>query len=164
MIELLTAAPADELYRRADQVRHDAVGDEVHLRGLIEFSNICRNDCMYCGIRRSNRKVQRYRMDDDELVETARRAVEMGFQTIVLQSGEDLHFDQSRMCRIIERIKAMDVALTLSIGERKGTYPGMLQKRQFRLIFVDDAHPFAWDPDAPGWPVQYDGQALTIKL
>ena len=55
-------------------------------------------------------------------------------------------------------------ARTLSIGERKGTYPGMLQKRQFRLIFVDDAHPFAWDPDAPGRPVQYDGQALTIKL
>lgn len=119
VIELLTAAPADELYRRADQVRHDAVGDEVHLRGLIEFSNICRNDCMYCGIRRSNRKVQRYRMDDDELVETARRAAEMGFQTIVLQSGEDMHFDQSRMCRIVERIKAMDVALTLSIGERE---------------------------------------------
>ena len=57
-----------------------------------------------------------------------------------------------------------NAARTLSIGERKGTYPGMLQKRQFRLIFVDDAHPFAWDPDAPGWPVQYDGQALTIKL
>ena len=54
MIELLTAAPADELYHRADQVRHDGVGDEVHLRGLIEFSNICRNDCMYCGIRRIN--------------------------------------------------------------------------------------------------------------
>ena len=57
-----------------------------------------------------------------------------------------------------------NAARTLSIGERKGTYPGMLQKRQFRLIFVDDAHPFAWDPDAPGRSVQYDGQALTIKL
>ena len=57
-----------------------------------------------------------------------------------------------------------DAARTLSIGERKGTYPGMLEKRQFRLIFVDEAHPFAWNPDAPGRPVQYDGQALTIKL
>ena len=118
VMELLTTAPADELYRRADRVRHDAVGDEVHLRGLIEFSNICRNDCMYCGIRRSNGKVKRYRLDDDELVETARRAAQLGFQTIVLQSGEDLHFDQARMCRIIERIKRLDVALTLSIGER----------------------------------------------
>lgn len=118
IIELLTAAPADELYRRADDVRREAVGDDVHLRGLIEFSNICRNDCLYCGIRRGNRQVQRYRMTDDELVETAKRAVALGFQTIVLQSGEDMHFNQARMCRIIEQIKRMDVALTLSVGER----------------------------------------------
>ena len=118
IIELLTEAPADELYRRADDVRREAVGDDVHLRGLIEFSNICRNDCLYCGIRRGNRQVQRYRMTDDELVETAKRAVALGFQTIVLQSGEDMHFDQARMCRIIEQIKRMDVALTLSVGER----------------------------------------------
>jgi biotin synthase len=118
IVGLLTTALAGDLYRRADRVRHDAVGDEVHLRGLIEFSNICRNDCLYCGIRRSNRHVQRYRMDDDELVETARRAAALGFQTIVLQSGEDLHFDQTRMCRIIEQIKRLDVALTLSVGER----------------------------------------------
>lgn len=118
IVELLTAVPADELYRRADDVRREAVGDDVHLRGLIEFSNICRNDCLYCGIRRGNRQVQRYRMTDDELVETAKRAVALGFQTIVLQSGEDMHFNQARMCRIIEQIKRMDVALTLSVGER----------------------------------------------
>ena len=118
IVGLLTTAPAEDLYQRADRVRHDTVGDEVHLRGLIEFSNICRNDCLYCGIRRSNRRVQRYRMDDDELVETARRAAALGFQTIVLQSGEDLHFDQARMCRIIEQIKRLDVAITLSVGER----------------------------------------------
>lgn len=118
IIELLTAAPADELYRRADDVRREAVGDAVHLRGLIEFSNICRNDCLYCGIRRGNRQVQRYRMTDEELVETAKRAAALGFQTIVLQSGEDMHFDQARMCHIIEQIKRLDVALTLSVGER----------------------------------------------
>ena len=118
IIELLTAAPADELYRLADDVRREAVGDDVHLRGLIEFSNICRNDCLYCGIRRGNRQVKRYRMTDDELVETAKRGAALGFQTIVLQSGEDLHFDQARMCRIIEQIKRLDVALTLSVGER----------------------------------------------
>ncbi len=118
IIELLTVTPADELYRRADEVRREAVGDDVHLRGLIEFSNICRNDCLYCGIRRGNRQVQRYRMTEEELVETAKRAAALGFQTIVLQSGEDLHFDQARMCRIIEQIKRLDVALTLSVGER----------------------------------------------
>ena len=118
IIELLTVTPADELYRRADEVRREAVGDDVHLRGLIEFSNICRNDCMYCGIRRGNRQVQRYRMTEEELVETAKRAADLGFQTIVLQSGEDLYFDQARMCRIIEQIKRLDVALTLSVGER----------------------------------------------
>ena len=118
IIELLTTAPADELYRRADDVRREAVGDAVHLRGLIEFSNICRNDCLYCGIRRGNRQVQRYRMTDEELVETAKRAATLGFQTIVLQSGEDMHFDQARMCHIIEQIKRLDVALTLSVGER----------------------------------------------
>ena len=118
IIELLTTAPADELYRRADDVRREAVGDAVHLRGLIEFSNICRNDCLYCGIRRGNRQVQRYRMTDEELVETAKRAAALGFQTIVLQSGEDMHFDQARMCHIIEQIKRLDVALTLSVGER----------------------------------------------
>ena len=118
IIELLTAAPADELYRLADDVRREAVGDDVHLRGLIEFSNICRNDCLYCGIRRGNRQVKRYRMTDDELVEMAKRGAALGFQTIVLQSGEDLHFDQARMCRIIEQIKRLDVALTLSVGER----------------------------------------------
>lgn len=118
IVGLLTMTPASELYSLADRVRHDNVGDDVHLRGLIEFSNICRNDCLYCGIRRGNKRVQRYRMDDDELVETARRAVDIGFQTIVLQGGEDIHFDQARMARIIERIKRLDVALTLSVGER----------------------------------------------
>lgn len=119
IVNLLTEVPASEVYARADDVRQAVLGSDVHLRGLIEFSNICRNDCLYCGIRRGNKGVKRYRMDDDELVETARRAVDIGFQTIVLQSGEDLHYDADRMCRIIERIKAMDVALTLSIGERE---------------------------------------------
>ena len=100
-MELLSSVPADELYRRADRVRQEALGDDVHLRGLIEFSNYCRNDCLYCGIRRGNRHVQRYRMSEEELVETATRAAALGFQTIVMQSGEDLQFDQLRLCRII---------------------------------------------------------------
>lgn len=118
VVEWLTAMPTEELYSLADKVRHDAVGDEVHLRALIEFTNICRNNCLYCGIRRGNTHAVRYRMTEDEVIETAQKAIEMGFQTIVLQGGEDLHFNQAAMCRIISRIKKHDVALTLSIGER----------------------------------------------
>lgn len=118
IITMLTTTPAEELYQRANDVRRAAVGDEVHLRGLIEFTNICRNDCLYCGIRRGNKRLHRYRLSEEEIVETARKAADMGFQTIVLQGGEDLHFDQALMCRIIEQIKRLDVALTLSIGER----------------------------------------------
>ena len=109
----------DELFKRADEVRRQYVGDEVHLRGLIEFSNICRNNCMYCGIRRDNPQLARYRMNRQELLETARKAAQMGFKTIVMQSGEDTWFSRDVMCRIVEAIKKFDVAITLSVGERE---------------------------------------------
>ena len=106
------------LFDKADEVRRQYVGDEVHLRGLIEFSNICRNNCMYCGIRRGNNKAVRYRMSEEELIDTAKKAAQMGFKTIVMQSGEDMWFTRERMCRIVEAIKKFDVAITLSMGER----------------------------------------------
>jgi len=108
----------NQLFKKADEIRHQYVGDEVHLRGLIEFSNICRNNCLYCGIRCGNNKVCRYRMSEEELIETARRAVALGFKTIVMQSGEDMYYTKDRLCRIIKAIKKFDVAVTLSIGER----------------------------------------------
>ena len=106
------------LLKRADRIRKKYVGDAIHLRGLIEFSNICRNNCLYCGIRRGNGKVARYRMKEDELIETARRAAALGFKTVVMQSGEDMYYTQEKMFRIIEAIKKFDVAVTLSVGER----------------------------------------------
>ena len=119
IIRLLTDEEHQEtLLKKADDVRRQYVGDEVHLRGLIEFSNICRNNCLYCGIRCGNKKVIRYRMEETELVETARKASVLGFKTIVMQSGEDMYYDKDRMCRIIEQIKKFNVAVTLSIGER----------------------------------------------
>lgn len=108
----------EKLWQQADRVRQKNVGDEVHLRALIEFSNICRNNCLYCGIRKDNKSVCRYRMSEDELVSTAEKAAQMGFKTIVMQSGEDLYYNKERLCRIIEKIKKFDVAITLSIGER----------------------------------------------
>ena len=108
-----------ELYRLADEVRHRNVGDEVHLRGLIEFSNICVRQCAYCGLRAGNRKLRRYRMTADEMLDCARRAVAFGYGTVVLQSGEDPGIETEWMAQVIRRIKAeTPLAVTLSLGER----------------------------------------------
>ncbi len=106
------------LFSLADKVRRENVGDEVHLRGLIEFSNICHCFCKYCGLRCENKELDRYRILPDDIVKYAQKAVEMGYKTIVLQSGEDAFYTREILCDIIKRIKELDVALTLSIGER----------------------------------------------
>ena len=106
------------LFSLADKVRRENVGDEVHLRGLIEFSNICHCFCKYCGLRCENKELDRYRILPDDIVKYAKKAVEMGYKTIVLQSGEDVFYTKEILCDIIKRIKEFDVALTLSIGER----------------------------------------------
>ena len=108
----------EKLFKQADRVRHENVGDDVHLRGLIEFSNICKRQCKYCGLRSPNKDVERYRLLKEDIVYTAQNAVKMGYKTIVLQSGEDDYFDTDKMCEIIREIKKQDVALTLSIGEK----------------------------------------------
>ena len=108
----------DALFSAADSVRRENVGDAVHLRALIEFSNICRNNCLYCGIRAGNANIKRYRLTADEILSLAKSAKEMGLHTIVLQSAEDLEYKTSDLCRIIESIKRLDVAITLSIGEK----------------------------------------------
>lgn len=120
IVQLLGNPQYDQaLFAAADEVRQKFVGDEVHLRGLIEFSNICKNNCLYCGLRRDNLKLKRYRMSPEEIVALARRAVkDFGFKTIVMQSGEDLWFTPERLKPILAEIKKLDVAITLSIGEK----------------------------------------------
>lgn len=108
----------DELFAAADRVRAQYVGDDVHLRGLIEFSNICKQNCLYCGLRRDNRNVNRYRLSPEQIIDFAGKAKSYGYRTVVLQSGEDECFDVTTMQRIIRAIKAMDMALTLSVGEK----------------------------------------------
>lgn len=109
----------DELCEAADHVRASQLGDTVYLRGIIEFSNICRNQCAYCGIRCANTRVKRYRMPVDEIVEAARLGKAMGCGTVVLQSGEDPFYTVPLLSKIIERIKAeTGMAVTLSIGVR----------------------------------------------
>ena len=106
------------LFSLADKVRRENVGDEIHLRGLIEFSNICKCFCKYCGLRCENKSIERYRLSPEDIIDCAQKAVDMGYKTVVLQSGEDAYFNVATMCEIIKEIKTMNVALTLSIGER----------------------------------------------
>lgn len=118
LIDILKDDSQNEwLFSLADKTRKEHVGDEVHLRGLIEFSNICKRQCKYCGLRSENKSVERYRILPEDIIKYAKNAVNMGYKTLVLQSGEDSYFSKDIMCRIISEIKQLNVALTLSIGE-----------------------------------------------
>lgn len=106
------------IFAAANRVRQKYTGDEVHLRGLIEFSNYCKQNCLYCGLRRDNKKIKRYRLTDEQIIKFAQKAKNCGYQTVVLQSGEDFYFSVEKMKKIISEIKKFDLAVTLSIGER----------------------------------------------
>ncbi len=108
------------LYRKADAVRRKIYGTDVYLRGLIEFTNHCKNDCYYCGIRRSNSGVTRYRLSKEEILECCRTGYEIGYRTFVLQGGEDAYYTDDRVCDLVRSIRAEypDCAVTLSIGEK----------------------------------------------
>ncbi|MCR5195326.1 MAG: [FeFe] hydrogenase H-cluster radical SAM maturase HydE [Pseudobutyrivibrio sp.] len=105
-------------YARGFQAKH--YGKQVFIRGLIEFTNFCRNNCYYCGIRRDNRDCERYRLSEDAILECANLGYELGFRTIVLQGGEDMAYSDDDICNILKAIKAAhpDMVITLSIGER----------------------------------------------
>lgn len=108
-----------QLFTVADEVRSRFMGDAIHLRGIIEFSSYCVRNCLYCGLRRDNRNLVRYRMAPDEIVTMAVRAAGAGYKTIVLQSGDDFHYRAKDIARIVEEIKRRtEVAITLSMGER----------------------------------------------
>jgi biotin synthase len=108
----------EELYARADKVRHEHVGDDVHLRGLIEISSYCVRQCHYCGLRAA-RAMPRYRMTHGEIMECVHKAVLLGFGTVVLQAGEDFGIEAKRLAEVIRAIKAeTPLAVTLSLGER----------------------------------------------
>lgn len=107
------------LYEEADRVRHEQVGDAVHLRGLIEVSNICCRQCAYCGIRAGNTSLQRYRLSRDEILECVQQAAAFGYGTVVMQGGEDYGVTREWMADTIRTIKReTSLAVTLSLGER----------------------------------------------
>jgi len=110
----------DRLWEQADRARRENVGDEVHLRGLIEVSNYCVRRCAYCGIGADNQAVQRYRMTDAEIMDCVRQAVGFGYGTVVLQAGEDYGLTRRGVADLVARIKAdTPLAVTLSLGERQ---------------------------------------------
>lgn len=119
IIVLLSAPPEEstKLFQLADEIRISHMGNEVHLRGIIEFSNYCKQNCHYCGLRYENRALQRYRLTFNEILETSADAVKLGYKTLVLQAGEDNHFSKETIADLIKEIKKLDVAITISFGE-----------------------------------------------
>lgn len=111
----------DYLKQRARQTADSIYGKEIFTRGLIEFTNHCKNDCLYCGIRRSNAHADRYRLSEEEIFACCEEGYSLGFHTFVLQGGEDLYYTDERICRIVSKIRSAfpDCAITLSIGEKE---------------------------------------------
>jgi len=109
-----------ELFEKADGVRRRYYGTDVYVRGLIEFTNYCKNNCYYCGIRRDNQKVERYRLSKDEILSCCKQGYALGFRTFVLQGGEDNAYSDEMICDLVSEIKKLypDCAVTLSIGEK----------------------------------------------
>lgn len=120
LIEARTPETAAELARRAVALRKELYGDAVFTRGLIEISSICQNDCLYCGLRRSNAACQRYRLTGEQILSCAGEGYALGFRTFVLQGGEDPYFTDERLGAIVSELKSRhpDCAITLSMGER----------------------------------------------
>lgn len=122
--ELLILNRNDEyakiLSEKATKARKEIYGNDVYIRGLIEISNVCKNDCLYCGIRRSNKNCERYRLTDEEIFACCEEGYKLGFRTFVMQGGEDPYFDDDKICSIVKEIKSRypDCAVTLSLGEK----------------------------------------------
>lgn len=120
LIEALSPEVAAYAAEKARIVREAIYGKDVYIRGLIEVSNICKNDCFYCGIRAGNTACERYRLDEEQILSCCEQGYALGFRTFVMQGGEDGFFTDERLCVLIRHIKESypDCAVTLSLGER----------------------------------------------
>ena len=109
-----------ELHKKAQQTATQIYGNKIYIRGLIEFTNYCKNDCLYCGIRKSNGNAHRYRLTEEDILKCCHEGYELGFRTFVLQGGEDGYYTDERITHLIRMIKERypDCAITLSIGEK----------------------------------------------
>jgi len=142
LIETDDSSAAELLRRYADETRQKSYGKKVFLRGLIEVSSYCRNDCLYCGIRRSNKEAERYRLSREEIMSCCENGYELGFRTFVMQGGEDSFFTDDFMCSVISEIKEKypDCAVTLSLGERSyDSYKRMKEAGADRYLLRHEA-------------------------
>lgn len=153
-----TPQAAEYLRREACKVREEVYGKQVYIRGLIEISNICKNDCFYCGIRKSNPHVQRYRLLPEEIFACCQEGYELGFRTFVLQGGEDAYYTDDVLCKLIREIKRAhpDCAVTLSLGERdresyKRLYDAGADRYLLRHETADPCHYTALHPQDMSW-------------
>ncbi|MBQ7155231.1 MAG: [Synergistaceae bacterium] len=142
----------------AVKTRREIYGNDVYVRGLIEISNICRNDCLYCGIRRSNTNCERYRLTPEEIFSCADEGYELGFRTFVLQGGEDSFFSDEVLGGVVREIKARypDCAITLSMGERsRESYAYLRECGADRYLLrhetADPEHYSRLHPEAMSW-------------
>ena len=158
--ELISTDKYDsELRVLADKKRREVYGADVYIRGLIEFTNYCKNDCYYCGIRCSNKNAQRYRLTKEDILSCCDEGYKLGFRTFVMQGGEDPHFTDKLMCEIVSQIKERypDCAVTLSIGERsRESYKAFYDAGADRFLLRHETannehyrklHPENLDPD-----------------
>lgn len=136
-----------DLFAAADTVRREHYGTDVFLRGLIEFTNVCQNDCYYCGIRKSNAQAQRYRLRQEQILHSCENGYRMGFRTFVLQGGEDPRNTDAWVCSMVDKIKTAhpDCAVTLSIGEQsRASYQAYFDAGADRYLLrhetASDAH------------------------
>ena len=108
------------IFKKADSVRKKLCGGEIHIRGIIEFSNYCCRSCLYCGLRRQNKNITRYRMPPDEIIGLSNKIIQCGVKTVILQSGDDFGYNRKALSDIIYKIKGAnpEMAITLSLGER----------------------------------------------
>lgn len=150
LLELITSTePCANalLAKAADNLRRQYYGDAVYIRGLIEFTNYCRNNCYYCGIRAGNSQAQRYRLTLEEILACCAEGYKLGFRTFVLQGGEDPYFTDDKICSIVSTIRSkyQDCAITLSIGEKeRASYQAYFDAGANRYLLrhetADEAH------------------------
>lgn len=155
LIRNRTPEIAEMLLSAADKERRNIYSNKIFLRGLIEVSNYCKNDCLYCGIRRGNVNCSRYRLTKEDILTCAEEGYSLGFRTFVLQGGEDAYYNDERLCDIIESLKTKypECAVTLSLGERsRESYNRLFEAGADRYLLrhetADEAHYKKLHPDS----------------